>query len=83
MMNTAEIIYAQVKAMPEPVAKEILSYVEFMSRKAEISLKGLPDGSVAPTQWPQIVLDYTGDPDFPAFEDGREELAPPVEDPLA
>ena len=82
-MNTAEMIYAQVRALPEPVAKEILSYVEVVSKKTELSLKGLPDDSATPDRWPKIILDYIGDPDFPAFEHGREELELPVEDTLA
>jgi len=82
-MNTAELIYEQVKTLPEPVVKEILSFVEFISRKADISLKGLPDECIPPSQWPKIVLDYEGDPDFPPFEEGRNQLKAPVEDPLA
>lgn len=34
-------------------------------------------------QWPQAVLSYTGDPDMPAFETGREHLGPAKADPLA
>lgn len=82
-MNTAEMIYAQVRVLPEPVAKEILSYVEVMSRKTELSLKGLPDDSAAPGRLRQIVLDYTGYPAFLSFEEGPRELTQPVEDPLA
>jgi hypothetical protein len=32
-MNTAEKIYEQVKALPEPVAREILDFVEFIGMK--------------------------------------------------
>ena len=34
-------------------------------------------------QWPHAVLAYTGDPDMPAFELGREHLAAVNPDPLA
>lgn len=34
-------------------------------------------------QWPQAMLLYTGDPDMPAFETGRENLGPVKADPLA
>jgi hypothetical protein len=29
--------------------------------------------------WPQVVLNYAGDPEFPAFESARDELLPPRE----
>jgi hypothetical protein len=32
-MNTAEKIYEQVKALPEPAAQEILDFVEFIGMK--------------------------------------------------
>ncbi len=32
-MNTAEKIYKQVKALPEPAAREILDFVEFIGMK--------------------------------------------------
>jgi len=32
-MNTAEKIYEQVKALPEPAAREILDFVEFIGMK--------------------------------------------------
>ena len=28
-------------------------------------------------QWPDLILSYLGEPDFPAFESYREELLPP------
>jgi predicted transcriptional regulator len=34
-------------------------------------------------QWPQAVLNFTGMPDMPAFETGREHLAAVRDDPLA
>ncbi len=32
-MNTAEKIYEQVRALPEPAAREILDFVEFIGMK--------------------------------------------------
>jgi predicted transcriptional regulator len=34
-------------------------------------------------QWPEAVLNFTGMPDMPAFEAGREHLAAVMDDPLA
>jgi hypothetical protein len=34
-------------------------------------------------QWPETVLNFTGMPDMPAFEAGREHLATTMDDPLA
>ncbi|GHU33690.1 hypothetical protein AGMMS50256_26110 [Betaproteobacteria bacterium] len=34
-------------------------------------------------QWPEVVLNFTGIPDMPAFEAGREHLAAARDDPLA
>ncbi|OKH18766.1 hypothetical protein [[Limnothrix rosea] IAM M-220] len=31
------------------------------------------------TQWPQEILDFYGDSEFPAFESHREDLVPPPE----
>ena len=33
--------------------------------------------------WPNIILNFQGVPDFPAFEASRSELLPAKEDPLA
>ena len=33
-------------------------------------------------QWPDEILNYQGDPDFPAFESYRDELLPPREPEL-
>ena len=33
--------------------------------------------------WPQSILDFKGDPDFPAFETSRSEFLPEREDPFA
>jgi hypothetical protein len=82
-MSTAEEIYEQVKTLPEPLIKEILDFVEFMSRKTAIPLKGLTAEAPAASHWPKIVLDYSGEPDFPPFEAARSQLTTPVEDPLA
>ncbi|MBW7900096.1 MAG: hypothetical protein H3C26_01345 [Rhodocyclaceae bacterium] len=35
------------------------------------------------TQWPRLVREYLGDPDMPAFESGRADLAGLRDDPLA
>jgi hypothetical protein len=37
----------------------------------------------APTGWPPEVTEYRGDPGFPEFERGRQDLLPPRTDPLA
>jgi len=34
-------------------------------------------------QWPKSVLEFTGFPDMPPFESGRDELLPPCEDPFS
>lgn len=34
-------------------------------------------------KWPEEVLDFQGMADMPPFEAGREQLKPPVADPLA
>ncbi|MBE9099535.1 hypothetical protein [Vacuolonema iberomarrocanum] len=34
------------------------------------------------SQWPDVVLSYKGNPDFPAFESYRHELLPPREPEL-
>jgi hypothetical protein len=34
-------------------------------------------------QWPQAVLSFTGEPEMPAFEAGRADLAPANDDPFA
>ncbi len=33
--------------------------------------------------WPDSVLDFSGIPDMPSFEQGRSQLTPPLVDPLA
>lgn len=35
MMNTAEIIYSQVKTLPEPMAREVLDFVGYLKGKQE------------------------------------------------
>ncbi len=32
-MNTAELIYEQVKALPEPLAREVLDFVGYLRAK--------------------------------------------------
>lgn len=34
-MNTAEIIYDQVKTLPEPLAREVLDFVGYLKGKQE------------------------------------------------
>lgn len=34
-MNTAELIYEQVKALPEPLAREVLDFVGYLRAKLE------------------------------------------------
>jgi hypothetical protein len=34
-MNTAEMIYEQVKALPEPLAREVLDFVGYLAMKAQ------------------------------------------------
>jgi hypothetical protein len=38
-MNTAEIIYEKSKALPEPIAQEVLDFIGYLESKA---LKGSP-----------------------------------------
>ena len=71
-MKTAEKIYEHVKKLPEPVMREIFDFIEFVSRKKAHGPAGEPIGTDAAPHWPQIVLDYTGEPDFPPFEEGRD-----------
>ena len=35
------------------------------------------------SQWPDVVMDFTGLDDMPPFEAGRDQLKPPPADPLA
>ena len=79
-MNTARIIYEQVKALPEPVVMEILDFVEFVRGKAISPLTNGPTAVDAASHWPKIVLDYQGDPGFTSFEAGLNGLLPPNED---
>ena len=72
-MNTAKIIYEQVKALPEPVALEILDFVEFVRGKTISPLTNGPTGVAAASHWPKIVLDYQGEPGFTPFEAGLPE----------
>ena len=78
-MNTARIIYEQVKALPEPVVTEILDFVEFVRGKAISPLTNGPTAVDAASDWPKIVLDYHGDPGLTPFEAGRNGLLPPNE----
>jgi hypothetical protein len=82
-MNTAKIIYEQVKALPEPVALEILDFVEFVRGKTISPFTNGPTGVAAASHWPKIVMDYQGEPGFTPFEAGRNRLLPPNEDPLS
>ncbi len=41
-MNTAEKVYQDVKAFPEPLAKEVLQFVEFLKFK-QINLEKTPN----------------------------------------
>lgn len=34
-MNTAEMIYEQVKALPEPLAREVLDFVGYLAMKVQ------------------------------------------------
>lgn len=34
-MTTAEAVFARVKALPEPMAREVLDFVEFLAQKQE------------------------------------------------
>lgn len=34
-------------------------------------------------QWPEVVVNFKGMADVPLFEAGRDQLKPPVDDPLA
>ena len=34
-------------------------------------------------QWPDVVMDFTGMDDIPPFENKRDEMKPPMTDPLA
>lgn len=79
-MNTAEKIYEHVKALPEPVALEILDYVKFVRGKTISPLTNGPTAVAASFRWPKIVLDYQGDPGFIPFESWRNKLLPPNED---
>jgi len=82
-MNTAKIIYEQVKALPEQVALEILDYVEFVRGKTISQITNGPTTLAAASRWPKIVLDYHGVTGFTPFEDGRNRLLCPNEDPLS
>jgi hypothetical protein len=82
-MNTADKIYEQVKMLPEPAVQEVLTFVEFMKSKTTSRFADSTKKTEGAGLWPKIVLDYTGDPDFPPFEAERHQLSEPHEDPLA
>lgn len=82
-MNTAEKVYERVKGLPEPVLKEILDFIEFMSQKAEGKSKNAQEKAASSSEWSDIVLKFEGDPNFPAFELYRDQLVAPAEDPLS
>lgn len=59
-MNTAEEIYIQVKSLPDPIQKEVLDFVEYLSLKlrredlqwGDLSLKTALQG-LEDDQWPE------------------------------
>ncbi len=79
-MDTAKIIYEQVRALPEPAAREILDFVKFVRGKTISPLTKGPTTFAAASHWPKIVIDYHGVSGFTPFEDGRNRLLPPNED---
>ena len=51
-MNLAELVYEQVKTLPEPLAREVLDFVAFLRERGEraewLDLKAAQAGSLAP-----------------------------------
>ncbi len=82
-MSTANEIYENVKALPEPIMREVLDFVEFMRKKATSQTSEPVNQTATPSDWPEIIQDYLGEPDFPPFEAERSELSEPNEDPLS
>jgi len=80
-MNTAHRIYENVKTLPEPILQEVLDFIEFMRQKAANRPSGPMDRSAERSEWPEIILDFMGEPDFPPFEAARNEWIEPPEDP--
>ena len=81
-MSTANEIYETVKTLPEPIMQEVLDFVEFMRKKATSRTSEPVHQAATPFEWPEIIQNYLGEPDFPPFEAGRDELLEPNEDPL-
>ena len=73
-MSTANEIYENVKTLPEPIMREVLDFVEFMRKKATSRTSEPVNQATTPSEWPAIIQDYLGEPDFPRFEAGRSEL---------
>ena len=76
-MSIAERIYEHVSTLPEPAAREVLDFVEFLENK-------LARGASSPApQWPPIVMTFEGVAEMPPFELDRAHLTPPAADPLS
>jgi hypothetical protein len=59
---------AQLNLSPEAIVLQTLT-----------QLLAIPQPQQPVSQWPEIVLTFTGIPDFPPFESYRDELLPPRE----
>lgn len=81
-MNLAQKVCEHVNALPEPAVQEVLNFVEFLTSRLAQTKKYVDASQAADNRWPDIILSFEGVPDMPPFEQDRDHLLPPSEDPL-
>lgn len=72
--------------LEENLAHQLDEYIEQSGTKRNAVIREAIKEWLArhqPQKWPDCIMNFKGDPDFPAFESFRENLLPPKEDPLA
>ncbi len=60
----------------ELIQQAALSNVSIQTLVLQTLRQRIPSSSIKPSLWPEAILAYQGDPDFPAFESYRDELLP-------
>jgi hypothetical protein len=66
----------------ELIQQAALSNVSVQTLILQTLRQRILSSSVEPSPWPEAILSYQGDPDFPAFESHRDELLPATEPDL-
>jgi hypothetical protein len=72
--------------LEENLAHQLDKYIEQSGTKRNAIIREAIKEWLArrqPQKWPDCIMNFKGDPDFPPFESFRENLLPPKEDPLA